>query len=106
MIIKPSGPSTNVGVDEDNGRFFGAIALASAPMSWKPLGTPGLAEKSSIWLFSRMPVPGIMSPEPKKKLSVMVAATMLPLASITEKWVVDGPGDGASTPGSMALGVA
>ena len=80
-----------MGVDEDSGRFSGAMALASAPMSWKPLGTPGFAEKSSIWLFSRMPVPGIMSPDPKKKLSVMVAATMLPLASITEKCVVDGP---------------
>ena len=76
--MRPFGPSTNVGVDDDSGRFFGAMALASAPMSWKPFGTPGFTEKSSIWLFSRMPVPGTMSPEPKKKLSVMVAATMLP----------------------------
>jgi hypothetical protein len=74
-----------VGVEDDNGRLPGAMALASPPMSWNPLGTPGLEEKSSIWLFSRMPVPGIMRPEPKKKLSVMVAATMLPCASITEK---------------------
>ncbi len=29
MIMRPFGPSTNVGVDEDSGRFFGAIALAS-----------------------------------------------------------------------------
>ena len=78
MIMRPFGPSTNVGVDEDSGRFFGAIALASAPMSWKPFGTPGFTEKSSIWLFSRMPVPGTIRPEPKKKLSVRVAATRLP----------------------------
>ena len=104
--MRPVGPSTKVGVLEDSGRFFGAIALASAPMSWKPFGTPGLIEKSSIWLLSRMPVPGTMRPEPKKKLSVMVAATRLPLASSTEKCVVDGPGLGASTPGNIALGVA
>ena len=95
-----------MGVLDDSGRFLGAMALASPPMSWKPFGTPGFTEKSSIWLLSRMPVPGIISPEPKKKFSVMVAPTMLPLASITEKCVVDGPGVGASTPGSMMLGVA
>ena len=67
-IISPSGFSTNVGVMLDSGRLPGAIAFASAPISRKPFGTPGFAAKSSISLFSMMPVPGTMRPEPKKKL--------------------------------------
>jgi hypothetical protein len=54
-------------------------------------------EKSSISLFSRMPVPGTVMPEPKGVLIVMVSATRLPAASLVERWVV--PESSAGRPG-------
>lgn len=45
--------STSVGVIDDSGRFFGAMALASPWTSPKALGTPTLLVKSSISSLSR-----------------------------------------------------
>jgi len=47
--------STIVGVIELNIRFSGAILLASAPINPNIFGSPGLLEKSSIWLFKKNP---------------------------------------------------
>ena len=68
---------------------------------------PGFTEKSSISLFKKKPVPSTIKPEPKPKLTVMVAATRLPSASNTEKCVVCGlSGTLFKTPGSASLEVA
>jgi len=61
------------------------------------LGTPGFITKSSIWLLSRMPVPGTTIPAPNQPFSVIVPATRLPAASSTEKCVVCGPEPAGST---------
>ncbi len=52
------------------------------------MGTPGLAEKSSISLLSRMPVPDATMPDPKLVLSVYVTLTTLPWPSATVYCVV------------------
>ncbi len=54
-----------VGVIDDSGRFFGAIAFASLPTTPNWFASPGLAEKSSISSLSTMPVPSTTTPEPK-----------------------------------------
>ena len=91
----------------DSGRLPGAMALAAAPTSPYMFGTPAFTAKSSIWLLSRMPVPGTTMPEPNQPFSVIVPATRLPSASSTEKWVVCWPCPPASTyPASRSLGVA
>ena len=79
---------TMMGVIELSGRLPAAISLAFPPIRPKALGTPDLTEKSSISLFSRMPVPRATMPEPKFRFSVYVPLTTLPFASITEKWAV------------------
>jgi hypothetical protein len=53
-----------VGDMDDSGRLFGPTALASPPIRPYAFGTPGLAEKSSSSLLSRMPVPSATSPVP------------------------------------------
>src|SRR5579885_283011 len=52
------------------------------------LGVPGLAEKSSISSFRRIPVPGTVKPVPYLRFNVYVLETAFPYLSITEKWVV------------------
>jgi len=114
MRLPPGVPSTPtlslprmmVGLMELSGRLCGAISLAVKPISPKALGSPGLAEKSSISLFSMKPVPGTMKRSPKARLTVMVAATMLPSLSMMEMCVVLSPSWKPSLPGSMSLGVA
>ena len=77
------------GADVDNGRLPGAAtALFWAPIRPKALGTPGCVEKSSIWLLSTIPVPGITTLEPKDVLTVAVSATQLPWASTAATCVV------------------
>src|SRR5690606_41147334 len=44
--------STKVGVIDDSGRLYGAMALASLPTRPYTFAVPGLAEKSSISLLS------------------------------------------------------
>ncbi len=91
----------------DSMRLRGAIALASAPTSSKPFGTPGLTAKSSISLFRITPVPGAMNPEPNQALIDWVPATRLPSASMMEKWVVSvALAPSGQIPGNAALGVA
>src|SRR6186713_1980061 len=80
--------NTNVGHIDESIRLPGAIALASRPTTPNKFGTPGLAEKSSISLFSRNPAPRTTSPHPWLPLSVVVLETALPHRSTTEKWVV------------------
>ena len=41
-----------------------------------------------IWLFINIPVPGIVTPEPKDSPRVYVFDTAFPSLSIIEKWVV------------------
>ncbi|CAI8350573.1 MAG: Uncharacterised protein [Porticoccaceae bacterium UBA1117] len=60
----PSSPNTIVGVIDDKGRFPGSIELAMPPINPKPLGVPGLAEKSSISLFNKNPAPATEIPLP------------------------------------------
>ena len=104
-IMTRSPDSTKVGVIEESMRLAGAMALASAPTRPKPLGASGLIEKSSISLLRNRPVPAIMRPQPKRKFSVMVAATRLPSRSSTEKCVVCGPALApAPMPGQRAAG--
>ena len=55
---------TIVGVIDESGRLPGAIALASPCTRPNMFGVPGLAEKSSISLFSRKPSPGTVMPLP------------------------------------------
>ena len=52
----------------DSGRLPGAIAFASAPTRRNPLGTPGLAAKSSISLLSITPRPGNHQSRAKKEV--------------------------------------
>ena len=65
-VIKTGSPSfrTIVGVIDDNGRFPGAIALASPWISPNMFLAPTIAVKSSISLFSRIPVPDTVTPFP------------------------------------------
>jgi hypothetical protein len=53
-----------VGVIEDSGRLPGTMALAGLCKSPNIFFTPTFAVKSSISLFMRMPVPGIVTPLP------------------------------------------
>jgi hypothetical protein len=48
------------------------------------LGTPTLAVKSSISLFSSTPVPGAVMRAPNQSLSVVVTLTALPNLSTME----------------------
>ncbi len=77
--------TTMVGVMLLSGRFPGAIALAVAPTSPKAFGVPGCAEKSSISLFRMMPVSPATTRDPKLVLIVVVQATALPCASMTDR---------------------
>ena len=47
-----------------------------------------------------------MSPDPYSRLTVCVAPTRLPSASMIEKWVVSSSSIGVCLPYSMSLGVA
>ena len=67
---------------EESGLFPGAIALLSAPTRPNTFGTPGCAEKSSIWLFSTTPVPGTMIFDPNEVFTVAVTATQFPWSSV------------------------
>ena len=49
---------------------------------------PGAAEKSSISLFIKIPVPLITTFEPKVEFRVYVIETTFPFLSTTEKCVV------------------
>ncbi len=71
-VARMGWPSWNtmVGDMELSGFLPGRMALASAPISPYAFIAPGLAEKSSISLFKRIPVPGTTMPEPKLKFSV------------------------------------
>ena len=60
------------------------MALAVLPTRPKTLAAPGRAEKSSIWLFRRSPVPWGISIDPNAMLMVDVHATALPSLSTTE----------------------
>ena len=114
MRLPPGAPSAvtclgeniSVGVIELSMRLPGTTALASKPITPKALGVPGLSAKSSISSLSNTPVPGGTRPEPYSRLIVCVAETMLPSASMIEKWVVSSSSSGAGWPGSSALGVA
>ena len=70
---------------ELKGLFPGWISLALAPRRPNWLGIPGAAEKSSISLFINIPVPSIVTPEPKVEFKVYVDDTTFPFLSATEK---------------------
>ena len=80
MIVGPPGlpvtrislPSlvTKVGVIDESGRLPGVMELAGPWSRPNMFFTPTLAVKSSISLFMRMPVPGMVTPLPKPPLSV------------------------------------
>jgi len=53
-----------VGVMELSILLPGAMEFFSPPIRPYAFGAPGFAEKSSISLFSRIPVPGTARPEP------------------------------------------
>ena len=78
-ITARSSFNTIIGVMEDNGRLPGFTALASAPTASQALGVVGSMEKSSISLFSAIPVPGTVILEPNSVFIVCVMATALPL---------------------------
>jgi hypothetical protein len=106
MIIVPIGDpsaimgrpsfSTISGVIEESGRLPGATALASAPTASQRFGVALSIEKSSISLFSTMPVPGTVIFEPNSVLMVCVIATALPALSSTLICVVPASSGGAS----------
>ena len=77
--MRPRGVSMKLGVMLESGRLFGAMAFSALPTRPKAFGVPGLMEKSSISSLRITPVFGTMSPEPKNKLMVMVAATAIAL---------------------------
>ena len=114
MRVPPGVPSTvmrssetmKVGVIELSMRLPGSGALASKPITPKAFASPGTSAKSSISLLSSTPVPGGTRPEPNSRLTVWVAATRLPSASMIEKWVVSSSSSGVGTPDSSSLGVA
>ena len=54
----------------ERGRLPAAIELASPPSRPNALGEPGLAEKSSISLFSKNPAPATAMPLPYVKFNV------------------------------------
>jgi len=65
-VTRTSWPSfvTRVGVMDESGRLPGTMALASPWMRPNMFGVPTCEVKSSISLFMRMPVPGMVTPEP------------------------------------------
>ena len=62
---------------------------------------PGDAEKSSISLFINIPVPFIVTPEPKVEFKVYVDDTTFPFLSATEKWVVSVLSLSSNEPGNI-----
>jgi len=64
------------------------------------------AAKSSISSLSSTPVPGTLKAAPNIMFSDSVAATALPSASITAKWVVCSPSRQRGAGGNALLGVA
>jgi signal transduction histidine kinase len=78
----------NVDIDKTSLAFINVLnnALLFSPQG--SMGTPGWAEKSSISLFSTIPVPGITTLEPNVVLTVAVIATQFPSASIVVRCVV------------------
>ncbi len=81
---RPCGSSTRVGVMADSMRAPGRTALAGPCTRPNWLGTPGLAVKSSISLFSRNPAPSTVTRLPYSELMVVVTATAFPAASTME----------------------
>ena len=63
-----------------------------------------MIEKSSISLFSTMPVPGTVMSEPNSVFTVCVSDTALPCASTTEICVVPASVGGAIASGARAFG--
>ena len=82
---RPASSSAIVGVIDDSGRLRGATAFCSLPIRPNALGTPGSSEKSSISSLSTMPVLPATRWAPKPRLMVVVSATALPSASITDR---------------------
>ena len=90
----------------DSGRLPAATAFAWLPARLQLLAPWVSAAKSSISLFSTTPVPGTVKAAPNGRFTERVAATALPWASITAKWVVWSPSRQAGASGSAELGVA
>jgi hypothetical protein len=69
--------STIIGVMDERGRFPGAIKFEGEAMYPKALVVFG-TEKSFISLFIIKPVSGTRSPDPKRRLIVLVRETVKP----------------------------
>ncbi len=83
-------------------RLPGSIEFASRPIKPYELGVFSRDEKSSISLFSKKPAPSTTIFEPNDRFSVVVYATALPAASITDRCVVCGLSC-VNTPGPMLV---
>jgi hypothetical protein len=78
-----------VGVMEESGRLPGAMKFAGAGGRLSGGGVPSAGtEKSSIWLFTTMPVDGDSRCAPKRWFSVVVIATAFRSPSTTHRWLV------------------
>ena len=69
----------------DSGLFPGSILLEILPTNPNAFWVPGIIEKSSISLFIKMPVPGMITFDPKDVLMVAVIATQFPLLSMQQR---------------------
>src|SRR3989338_8075628 len=98
----PEGSSTMLGDIDDSIVLAGAIELASPPTRPNKLGIPGCMEKSSISLFSTMPVPSATTQEPNVALIVCVVLTAFPHGSTTDRCVVEGDSYGKGLPAASS----
>ena len=68
--------------------MVGAMELSIRFPPATEFALPGLGSKRPMQVLSSIPVPGVVTFEPKPENSVWVAATMFPSESMTETWVV------------------